>query len=161
MEIRNEIEADFAAVRELHLSAFPAAGESQLVDALRRDGDAVLSLVAVDDGVIGHIVFSHMTAPFKALALAPVAVRADRRQQGVAAKLISAGLELVKAEGWEGVFVLGSPAYYTRFGFNVALAEGFVCQYSGPYFMALALQENGLPETSGPISYAPAFDGLD
>ena len=45
MEIRFEIEIDFAEVRTLHLSAFPTAEESDLVDVLRRDGDAVLSLV--------------------------------------------------------------------------------------------------------------------
>ena len=45
MEIRFEIETDFAEVRPLHLSAFPTAGKSDLVDELRRDGDAVLSLV--------------------------------------------------------------------------------------------------------------------
>ena len=27
--------------------------------------------------------------------------------------------------------------------------------------MALALQDDGLPVTSGAVSYAPAFDGLD
>ena len=43
MEIRIGIEADFAAVRELHLSAFPAADDGDLLDALRRNG--------VDDGV--------------------------------------------------------------------------------------------------------------
>ena len=73
MEIRFEIETDFSEVRGLHLSAFPTAGEGDLVDELRRAGDAVLSLVAVDGGVVGHVMFSRMKAPFRALGLAPVA----------------------------------------------------------------------------------------
>ena len=161
MEIRFEVETDFEEVRALHSSAFPTAGEGELVDALRRTGDAVLSLVAVDGGVIGHVMFSRMKAPFRALGLAPVAVLADWRRQGVADMLIRAGLARAKEGGWEAVFVLGSPDYYTRFGFNLTLASGFQSPYAGPYLMAMALQDNGLPVTTGAISYAPAFDGLD
>jgi putative acetyltransferase len=161
MEIRFEIETDFSEVRDLHLSAFPAAEESDLVDALRKDGDAVLSLVADDGGVVGHVMFSRMKAPFRALGLAPVAVLADWRRQGVADGLIRAGLARAKNDGWEAVFVLGSPDYYTRFGFDVGLAAGFQSPYAGPYMMVLALQEGGLPTMVGEVSYAPAFDGLD
>ena len=161
MEIRFEIKTDFTDVRDLHLSAFPAAEESDLVDALRRDGDAVLSLVATDSGVIGHVMFSRMKAPFKALGLAPVAVLVDYRRQGIADGLIRAGLVQAKRDGWEAVFVLGSPDYYTRFGFDVALAAGFQSPYAGPYLMVLALQDSGLPTTVGEVSYARAFDELD
>ena len=161
MEIRFEIETDFAEVRDLHLSAFRTAGESDLVSALRGDGDAVLSLVADDAGVVGHVMYSRMKAPFRALGLAPVAVLADWRRQGVADGLIRAGLERAKKDGWEAVFVLGSPDYYTRFGFDVALAAGFQSPFAGPYLMVLALQDGGLPTTVGEVSYAPAFDHLD
>ncbi len=160
MEIRFEIETDFPNVRDLHLSAFPSAEEGDLVDALRAGGDAVLSLVADDQGVVGHVMFSCMKAPFRALGLAPVAVLADWRRQGVADGLIRAGLGHAKKAGWEAVFVLGSPDYYTRFGFDVALAAGFQSPYAGPYLMVLALQNGGLPATSGEVSYAPAFDDL-
>ena len=161
MEIRFEIETDFADVRDLHLSAFPTAGEGDLVEALRCAGDEVLSLVAVDGGIVGHVMFSRTKAPFRALGLAPVAVLADWRRQGVADRLIRAGLERAKDGGWEAVFVLGSPGYYTRFGFNVALASGFQSPYAGPYLMALALQDGGLPATVGEVSYAAAFDDLE
>ncbi len=161
MEIRFEIGTDFADVRDLHLSAFPAADESDLVDALRKDGDAVLSLVAVNSGVVGHVMFSRMKAPFEALGLAPVAVLADWRRRGVADELIRAGLAHAKKDGWEAVFVLGSPDYYTRFGFDVALAAGYQSPYAGPYLMVLALQDSGLPVMTGAVTYAPAFDELD
>ena len=160
MGIRFEVETDFENVRALHLSAFSTAGEGDLVDELRRAGDAVLSLVATDDGVVGHVMFSRMKAPFRALGLAPVAVLADWRRQGVADMLIRAGLMQAKKDGWEAVFVLGSPDYYTRFGFNPALASGFQSPYAGPDLMAIALQDGGLPMATGAVSYAPAFDGL-
>jgi len=161
MEIRFELETDFSAVRALHLSAFPTAGEGDLVDALHRDGDAVISLVAVDDVVVGHVMYSRMRAPFRALGLAPVAVCSDHRRQGVGDRLIRAGLVQAKKDGWEAVFVLGSPDYYSRFGFAAALASGFQSPYAGPYLMVLALQDSGLPVTTGAVSYAPAFGDLD
>ena len=119
-----------------------------------------LSLVAVEDYVVGHVMLSRMQAPFKALGLAPVAVHADWRRQGIADRLVRAGLAQAKIDGWEGVFVLGDPAYYTRFGFDLALASGFQSPYAGPHFMALALQDIGLPESTGVVSYAPAFAGI-
>jgi putative acetyltransferase len=161
MEIRFEVETDFEEVHGLHLGAFPTAAEGDLVDALRRAADAMLSLVAVDGDLVGHVMFSRMKAPFRALGLAPVAVLADRRRQGVADLLIRTGLQQAKEDGWEAVFVLGSPDYYSRFGFDVALASGFRSPYAGPYLMVLALRDSGLPTATGAVSYAPAFDGLD
>ena len=161
MEIRFEIETDFAEVRDLHLSAFPTAGEGDLVAALRCAGDAVLSIVAVESGVVGHVMYSRMKAPFRALALAPVAVTAGWRRKGIADGLIRTGLAQAKRDGWEAVFVLGSPDYYARFGFGVAQAAGFQSPFAGPYLMVLALQDSGLPTTVGEVSYAPSFDNLD
>ena len=57
--VRPEQPKDFGAVRELNLAAFPNAAEANLVDALRTNGKATLSLVAVEDErVVGHILFT-------------------------------------------------------------------------------------------------------
>ena len=51
------------------------------VDELRRAGDVVFSLAAVDGAKIaGCVVFPEMVAPFPALALGPVAVRPERQR---------------------------------------------------------------------------------
>lgn len=139
------------------MAAFARTAEADLADRLRADGDVVISLVAVDDGEIaGHILFSAMTARFRALGLAPVSVAPGRRRSGIGGRLIRAGLERAKRDGWDGVFVLGDPEYYRRFGFDPALARGFSSPYAGPYLMAHAL-DGDLPATEGGISYAPAF----
>ena len=70
--------------------------------------------------------------------------------------MIRAGLERARSAGWRGVFVLGDPGYYRRFGFDPALAGGFASPYAGPHLMALALGPD-LPARSGRIEYAPAF----
>jgi putative acetyltransferase len=150
-----------AAVRDLLLSAFPSADEADLVERLRRDGDAVISLVATDDDrVVGHVMLSRMIAPFRALGLAPVAVSASWRKRGVAAALIEAGLRQATADHWQAVFVLGDPAYYRRFGFSAEAAEGFDCRYAGPHLMVRALAGDQLPADRGRIDYAPAFAAL-
>ena len=160
MIVRPEEEADEAAIRVLLEAAFPGPDEARLVDRLRADGDVELSLVAVDDTIVGHILFSPMTAPFRALGLAPVAVLPGRQGEGVGGVLIRDGLARAAAAGWEGVFVLGQPDYYRRFGFDPAMAKGFSSPYAGPYLMARSLGGKALPVTSGRIDYAPAFAAL-
>jgi putative acetyltransferase len=118
-QIRDEKPEDAAAIRAVVEAAFPQPAEADLVDQLRADGDSVISLVAVDDGkVVGHIVFSKLTAPFRALGLAPVSVLPDRQNAGIGSRLIQAGLDRAVQDGWQGAFVLGEPEYYCRFGFE-------------------------------------------
>ena len=158
--IRDEAATDRGVVRKIVTAAFGRDDEARLVDRLRADGDAAISLVAVEEGrIVGHILFSPLAAPFRALALAPVSMLPERQRSGIGSALIRAGLARAQAGGWEGVFVLGEPAFYRRFGFDPALAEGFRSPYSGPYLMALALAGK-LPAASGAIAYAPAFGGL-
>jgi putative acetyltransferase len=160
MIIRDEQEADRAAVRRVIAAAFVRSVEGDLVERLRDDGDGVVSLVAVEaDAVIGYVMFSRMVAPFRALALAPVAVLPERQRAGIGSDLIRYGLERVRSARWDGVFVLGDPRYYRRFGFDPALACGFASPYAGPHLMACALGP-ALPVREGTIAYASAFDGL-
>lgn len=160
--ISYESESDRDEVRALLTAAFPTSAEADLVENLRADGDMLLALVARDASrIAGYIAFSQMRAPFVAVGLAPLAVRADRRNQGIAAALIDSGLSELHALGVEAVFVLGDPAYYSRFGFDAGAATGFECVYSGPYFMIRKLTLGRLPVTSGPVAYAKAFAALE
>ena len=161
MNIRTEIPADRDAIHAIHCAAFPTVAEADLVDRLRADGDAMVSLVAVESGtIVGHVMFSRMAAPFRALGLAPVAVLEAHRRKGIAARLIEEGLKRAAQDGWEGVFVLGDYHYYGRFGFTAEAAAPFVSPYAGPHFMALALNAKTLPARSGRVDYASAFAAL-
>jgi putative acetyltransferase len=159
--IRGEDQDDIPAIRKIVEEAFLQPAEARLVDRLRADGEAVISGIAIDDGqVVGHIMFSRMDAPFRALGLAPVAVTPSLQRNGIGGELIRWGLAQAKAEAWQGVFVLGDPKFYGRFGFSVALASGFESSFAGEHFMALALN-GALPVTSGKVEYAAAFKMLD
>ncbi len=161
MKIRREKAADQAAIHDILLRSFPGPDEALLVDLLRSQGDAEIMLVAVDgDTPVAFVALSRMKAPFRALGLAPVAVLPDYRERGIAARLIWKALAEAKEAGWEGIFLLGNPDYYSRFGFRTEAAQSFQSPYAGPHFMALALQKDQLPETSGSVEYAPAFAEL-
>jgi putative acetyltransferase len=160
MIIRTELRGDEAAVASVVARAFGQADEARLVEQLRADGDAAISLVALlDDLVVGHVMLSRMLAPFRALGLAPLSVEPEHQRTGIGRALVGEALSLAGKQGWEAVFVLGDPAYYGRFGFRVDLARGFLSPYAGPHLMALPLRER-LPADEGGVDYAPAFASL-
>lgn len=161
MIVRSESPGDIAGIRVVEEAAFLQSAEADLVDDLRTAGDSVFSLVAVEgETVTGHAMFSRLQAPFPALALGPVAVLPDRQRMGVGSRLIREGIARNEAAGWLGIFVLGDPAFYRRFGFDVGKASGFISPYAGPHLMALPLGRNELPTDTGSIQHAPAFAKL-
>jgi putative acetyltransferase len=161
MIVRLETAGDVVAIRAVAEAAFLQSAEAQLVEDLRDAGDSAFSLVAIEgEAVIGHAMFSRLKAPFPALALAPVAVRPERQRTGVGSRLIREGIARSEAAGWSGIFVLGDPVFYRRFGFDVGKASGFISPYAGPHLMAVTLGRNELPTDAGSIQHAPAFKKL-
>jgi putative acetyltransferase len=161
MRVRAEREHDRPGIRELTIEAFGQATEAGLVDALRRNGDAVISLVAVErGGILGHVLFSRLSAPPNCLALAPISVRPDRQRQGIGSKLVREGLARARCRGWSCVVVLGEPRYYGRFGFRLEAGANFMTPYPKRYFMALDLSDGSVVRRGGPVVYPAAFAGL-
>ena len=166
VKVRNAEPHDTSAIRAVHLSAFPAPLEADLVGALERDGDAVVSLVGGSQARIdGHVLLSRMSVfgdshSYRALGLGPVAVLPEAQRQGIGAALIRASLKAAASAGEELVFVLGEPAYYGRFGFSAECAAPFASPYAGPYFMALRLRDDVPLPRSGTADYARAFASL-
>lgn len=160
MTIRREEPNDIAAIHLVNEAAFPSNLEANLVDDLRAEGDAIISLVAIDgDDIIGHILLSKMAAPLKALGLAPVAVLPEKQGNGIGSALIKSAIKEAKDDGWEIIFVLGNPKIYCKFGFDLEIAKNFNCAYSGPHFMAQYLG-NDLKINKGDVAYATAFTSL-
>lgn len=160
IQIRPETPEDAEAIRQVVETAFGTPAEARLVDALRRDGDVAVSLVAEDGGaIVGHVLLSVMQKPGGCLGLAPVSVAPERQSEGIGAALVSEALARATADGWRGVFVLGDPTYYGRFGFDAALAHPYASAYAGDYFQALELVPGALAG-GGEAAYAPAFESL-
>jgi putative acetyltransferase len=160
--VRPETAADVDAVRAVHVAAFPSPLESRLVDALRRAGKAVISLVAeLDQSVVGHVLFSDVSIARgvqRGIGLAPVAVLPRAQRRGIGSQLIRAGLTGAVELGYDFAVVLGEPAYYRRFGFETARRSGLTSEYGvDAPFMTLALHPHGLRGASGRVTYQPEF----
>jgi putative acetyltransferase len=157
--IRPEASGDHEAIHDLLRAAFGRPAEADLVARLRRDGDLVVSLVAVEAGaVLGFAAFSRLSVgDGRATALAPVAVSPARQGQGIGGALIREGLRLLAERGEDLVLVLGDPPYYGRFGFTAEAARPLRTPYDGADQQALVLGPRGL---SGAVRYPAAFADL-
>ncbi|WP_105903249.1 GNAT family N-acetyltransferase [Vibrio gangliei] len=169
MQIRTEAPADILTIDALLKSAFPSSAEAKLVRSLRENSRFTLSLVACSDEgeVIGHVLFTPVTLNGEDLGwqgLAPVAVKEEYRQQGIAEALIRSGLDSLLEFGYSTCVVLGEPNYYARFGFKDAEPLGFVSVYNDHpeftpgAFQIMSLEEDGSFEgLSGLVEYSPEF----
>lgn len=166
MNIRNEMTTDKEAIHALHVEAFGQDAEAKLVDELRVEGFATLSLVAMAyEKLIGHVLFSRVeiVSPGKtvrALALAPLGVLPLWQRHGVGSALIREGLKQAAGAGEKMVIVLGDPAYYRRFGFRAELTAALQSPYAGEHFMALELSPGALEGVTGEVRYSAPFGRL-
>jgi putative acetyltransferase len=163
MAIRAATPRDREAIRLVEEHAFGQQAEAGLVDALVGEGDAVLELVAEEEGqVVGHILFSRLhvqdgARTFPAVALTPLAVEPSFHGTGIGGALVREAHVRLKAAGEKLSIVLGDPSYYGRFGYDHARAAGFESEYQGEALQALAWGE---APTHGRLVYAPAFSAL-
>ena len=167
MLIRTEAPADILAVDRLLKSTFETESEANLVMRLRENGCRTLSLVASDDEgqIIGYVMFSPVRLngdDLNCQGLAPLAVHADYRRQGLATELVKEGLTSLKEFGYPACVVLGDPNYYSRFGFEACEKSGFSCQWEVPIgaFQVLELAENEFVNRGGLIEYSSEFSAL-
>ena len=167
LQIRDEQQKDWAAVRTVNEAAFATPAEANLVVALREQAQPIISLVAeIADTIVGHIMFSPVMlnshSELKIMGLAPMAVLPDYQHNGVGSALVRAGLAECQQLGYGAVVVLGHPEYYPRFGFTPAVRFGIDCEYDVPEeaFMALELQTSYLSDAAGKIKYHQAFASL-
>ncbi|EGQ7834873.1 TPA: N-acetyltransferase [Vibrio vulnificus] len=167
MLIRTEAPADILVIDSLLKQVFPTDAEANLVMALRENGRLTLSLVAcTDEGeVVGYVMFTPMHFNGEEngwQGLAPLAVKADYRQQGIASNLINEGLTTLLEFGYPACFVLGDPSFYQRFGFSAAKTLGFDSQWELPdgAFQAVAMAEGVFAGQHGLVKYSPEFDAV-
>ncbi len=163
--IREERTGDFEAIRALNEQAFGQPLESRIVDRLRAQGAALLSLVATLDGrVVGHALYSPVAIgsgrnEVTGAGLGPMAVLPELQRHGIGRQLVVAGNRILQERGWPFVVVLGHAGYYPRFGFEPASRHGIRCEWDVPdnVFMVKILDPAGLKNISGVARYRPEF----
>lgn len=160
MLIRRETPADVDAIRSVTNLAFKNGHEAPLIDGLREDEGWIPELSLVADGVLGHVVCSrgYIGEDFPALGLGPISVHPDHQQRGIGKALVHAVLGAAEARGELAVILLGSPVYYSRFGFRLAAEFGITPPVPewAPHFQARLFGE--VP--AGPFRYAEPFNRL-
>ncbi|MFF3560814.1 GNAT family N-acetyltransferase [Streptomyces sp. NPDC002574] len=169
MLIRRETSEDLAAVHALTAAAFAKPGaevpvEATLLAELRESGAWLppLSLVATDDGgtVVGHVVCTRgHVGEVPVAALGPLSVAPEHQRRGAGLALVHTVLGAADALGEPLVALLGSPAYYGRFGFRASTDYRITPPDPawGPYFQVRPLAAY-TPSVSGAFRYAEPFD---
>jgi putative acetyltransferase len=169
--IRRETDRDTDVIRAVTTAAF-ARGErpgqippeARLIDELRA-GPAwlpALSLVAVTPAgeVIGHVLGTRgHVGRDPVLALGPLAVRPDRQRHGAGSALMHAVLGAADALGEPLVALLGDPAYYRRFGFELSSVYQITPPQPQwqPHFQVRVLSAYH-PRLRGTFTYPEPFD---
>jgi len=162
LEIRPESSEDQTGIYQLIQAAFAdkdysSGTEGPILDALRKQGDLTLSLVAIrSETLVGHIAFSPVSIAGHSeniYALGPVAADPSLRFQGIGTALINAGLERLQALKARACVLIGDPNYYHRFGFigDCGLRFGTL----PPSYVQALVWGEALPD--GDIVFAPAF----
>ncbi|MGE1127651.1 GNAT family N-acetyltransferase [Bacillus wiedmannii] len=169
--IRQEQQSDYKKTEEVVQKAFlheefSDKKEHELVKRIRECDAFIpeLSIVAVDEEIIGHILLSKIqieqgATSVESLALAPVSVARGHQKKGIGGKLIGAALEKAKELGYGSVVVLGHPEYYPKFGFKKASEWNIKAPFEVPneVFMVIELSENTLQGVEGIVQYSSAF----
>jgi putative acetyltransferase len=171
-EIRDERPDDAAAVEQVHERAFGRPDEAAMVQAVRAQGAATVSLIAAlgpetvpraEREIVGHILLSPVTLEGqcepRGLGLAPLAVLPEHQRNGIGSELVEAALQRARSLGHAYVVVLGHPRYYPRFGFVPASRFGLRYEQPvpDPAFMALELAPGCLAAGTGVVRYLSAF----
>jgi len=168
--IRRETGRDADVIRAITTAAFAPRRpgqippEATLIDELRA-GPAwipALSLVAVTpaDEVIGHVLGTRgHVGQAPVVALGPLSVRPDHQQTGVGSALVHAVLGAADALGEPLVALLGDPAYYRRFGFELSTGYQITPPRPDwqPHFQVRVLTEYQ-PRLRGMFTYPEPFD---
>ena len=110
--IRLESASDAPGIRRVNEEAFGQATEADLVDEIRLSCPDCLSLVAEDDTIVGHVLFSPaiVETPGKTvvgMGLAPMSVLSDRQGQGIGTELVETAVAILRERGCPFVIVLG------------------------------------------------------
>jgi putative acetyltransferase len=165
--IRPEQPTDFNTIYDLVKLAFATApqkdgDEQDYVNKLRLKDSYLpqLALVAEQQGeLIGHIMLTktYVNTPngqYTALLLSPICVRLEERNKGIGAALINESFKCARKLGYQAVFLVGEPTYYSRFGFrpttdfNIHISSDIPAKY----VQGVELVPNALSGISGSIS---------
>ncbi len=174
--LRTEGPADRSEILSLTSDAFavspvtglPVDGTPEEVHLLRQLFDSddylpVFSIVAEMGGeIVGHVIATRgWSDELPMLGLGPISVQPHLQRQGIGTALMNEVTRRAEAAGESGIALLGSPVYYSRFGYRPASSLGVKAPESawGDHFQVLPL--SGWPaDHRGTFRYAAPFAAI-
>jgi putative acetyltransferase len=172
--VREQQADDYEAIRHVYAEAFrrphfrppqkpgSVPPEVGIFEALWEAGDAIpeLSFTALKEvGPVGHVTASTATvATDSVVAVGPIGVLPEYQGRGIGSALMDALLAAADAAEVPMIVLLGSPQYYSRFGFRPAQELGVISPEPGwgEAFQARPLNAYS-PAVAGRFRFAPAF----
>jgi putative acetyltransferase len=172
--VREQQADDYEAIRHVYAEAFrrprfrrpqnpgSVPPEVGLFEALWEAGDAIpeLSFTALKEvGAVGHVTASRATvATDSVVAVGPIGVLPEYQVIGIGSALMDALLTAADAADVPMIVLLGSPQYYSRFGFRPAQELGVIPPEPrwGEAFQVRPLTAY-TPAVAGRFQYASAF----
>ncbi len=175
--LRRETPSDHHEVEVLTYKAFEhldipdrdICDEHYLVHIMRDSKSFVPELdfvVEADGKILGNIMYTKSKVvaedgtEHEMLTFGPGSVLPEYHNQGIGSAMISHTIELSKKLGYKGIFILGHPDYYKRFGFvnaekySITMPDGT----NFDAFMALPLYDGALDGITGKFYYDPIYD---
>jgi putative acetyltransferase len=143
MRIRPEVAAERDGSLEVQRAAFGENGEAVIVEVVR-DLEGSFALVAEDEGaIVGHVQMSRAwIGDTPVLALGPIGVLPSQQGRGIGSSLVRAALDASRERGERAVILLGSQAFYPRFGFRPGSTHGLRNPYAGVQEAGFVVQED-------------------
>ncbi len=171
--VRPEQKTETPRIREVIQEAFDpmpfsTGKEWELVEKIRQSEGYIpgLALVAVCEGIIaGHLLISLGEIEGKkkkqgVLVLGPVSVLPAFQHQGIGREMIRIGITAAKRLPLGAMIVVGDPAYYGHFGFQLAVPQGIHLPFGfdeDEYLQVLELQPGTLKRLTGVVKYPATF----
>jgi len=160
--IRHEQPQDLNAIETLLDRVFGADRHAKKSYAYRNGIKAIetLSHVGYDDA--GELVATIRYWPVvvggnnkPALLLGPIAVKPERKGEGIGVRLMEMTLQMAANTGHRLVVLVGDAPYYARFGFKPASAFSITMPGEAPErVQALFLDETAMMDTRGEVKKA-------
>lgn len=167
MLIRSEAPADILTIDTLLKAVFPTDAEAKLVMALRENGNRTLSLVACNDEgeVVGYAFFSPVTVngvDTNWQGLAPLAVRDDYQNQGIALTLLEEAKSVLADFDYPVIVAVGDPEYYEKAGFKKAVDHQLTATLPDieKTFMVYEVLPESVAQYQGKVEYCNEFNSL-
>ena len=120
--ILREQDEDKGAVDALVMAAFGPGRFAKTAERIREQSRLTAGFtVYEDDMLLGSVrLWSVMSGQAKGAFLGPIAVAKTNRSAGLGGHLVRRCIEEARAQGLDGILLIGDPPYFERFGFQPA-----------------------------------------